>query len=75
METWRDLQQKNPPRLTGTWVRAEGGKGGSAPERERHKMQAHGAGRRGERRRLDGGRFRRCPGERRSASGEDVGIR
>ena len=41
-----------PPRPTGTWVQAKGGKGGSAPARERRQTQTRGAGCRDEQRRL-----------------------
>ena len=38
---------RTPQGWTGTWVQAEGGKGGSAPAWKRRHTQAHGAGKRG----------------------------
>ena len=54
-------------------MQAEGGKGGSKPERERQQTQARGAGRRDERRRLaGGGGGGRRAGVRRFVPGKEV---
>ena len=65
--------RRTPQFPTGTWVQAEGGKGGIALAWERQQAQACGPGRRDERRRLAGGGCGRRPSGRRFAPGEEVG--
>ena len=69
----RTCDGKTPQEPTGTWVQSDGGKGGRELAQERKKMQAYGAGRRDERRRLAGGGCRERLGGQRFVPGEEVG--
>ena len=69
---WRDTQWAHPQVLTGTWVQAEGGKGGGNRRGKRRQTQTRGAGRRDKQQRLEGGRCVKFPGGRSYAPGKEV---
>ena len=69
----RTCDRQNPQGTTGTWVQAESGKRGRAPERKRRQTQANGAGCRDERWRLAGGGCGWRLGWRRFTPGEEFG--
>ena len=65
---------RNPQSMTGAWVKYKGFKGGGSHSHwKRRHMQARGAGRRDECRRLVSGGCGRHPGGRRLDSGEELG--
>ena len=68
-----DPRWANPRGLTGTWLQAEGGKGGSNGRGKCWKMQECGAGRRINQQRLASVRWGQRPDGRRIALGEEVG--